>query len=93
MRTVEMDLRPSELSGAMAEMRTWLDERRFEPSVFCCRDNEAGVLVRVDFRVSEEAEAFADRFSGRLGQTAPGRGAQGVARDILSALSPDRVVF
>jgi hypothetical protein len=64
MRIVEISLRPSELSEAMAEMRMWLDERRLEPSGFCCRDAGAGVLVRVDFTAPDEAEAFAGRFCG-----------------------------
>lgn len=66
MHTVEMDLQSSELSGTMAEMRLWLDQHRFEPSAFCCRQGEAGFLVRVDFKVTGEAEAFAGRFSGRV---------------------------
>lgn len=93
MRTVEMDLRPSELSGAMAEMRIWLDERRFEPSIFCCRRDGAGFLVRVDFKVAVEAEAFADRFSGRIDAAVGGHGGQGGAGDTPSALSPAGIVF
>jgi len=58
MRTVEMRLQPQELSEKMAAMRMWLDERRFEPSSFTCHDCGAGVLVRVDFKVAEEADAF-----------------------------------
>ncbi len=92
MRTVEIDLRPSELSGAMAEMRMWLDERRFEPSSFCCREAEAGVLVRVDFKVPGEAEAFADRFSGRIDEAVADRGGQEAAYDISTTLSPEGVV-
>jgi len=67
MSTVEMQLQPSELSGAMAEMRIWLDEHRFEPSVFSCRGKGADVFVRVGFQAAEEARAFADRFTGRIG--------------------------
>jgi hypothetical protein len=92
MRTVEMNLRSNELSGAMAEMRMWLDEHGFEPSSFCCRDGEAGVLVRVEFKVTGEADAFAGRFSGRIDESAVDRGGQGRA-DIPSALSPVAVVF
>src|ERR1700728_2933280 len=66
MHSVEMRLKPSELTGLMAAMRVWLDERRFEPSSFSCRDCEAGVMVRVDFKVMSEADAFARRFRGRI---------------------------
>jgi hypothetical protein len=84
MRSVEMDLRSSELSGAMAEMRMWLDERRFEPSVFSCRDLDAGVLVRVDFKVVGEAEAFAHRFRGRLEAEPAAEGGQDRMRDLAT---------
>jgi hypothetical protein len=47
-------------------MRLWLDQHRFEPSAFSCREGGAGVLVRVNFKLTGEAEAFADRFSGRI---------------------------
>ncbi len=67
MRTVETRLQPQELSGTMAAMRMWLDERRFEPSSFTCDDCGAGVLVRIDFKVAEEADAFARCFSGSSG--------------------------
>lgn len=95
MRTVEMNLQSSALSGAMAEMRMWLDEHGFEPSSFCCREDEAGVLVRVDFKVAREAEAFAGRFNGRIGEAAGDRGGEGRREvpPVLSALSPAGVAF
>jgi hypothetical protein len=68
MRTVEMRLQPQELSEKMAAMRMWLDERRFEPSSFTCHDCGAGVLVRVDFKVAEEADAFSRGFGGSVDQ-------------------------
>lgn len=86
MRTVEINLQSSELSAAMAEMRMWLDEHGFEPSSFCCGEDEAGVLVRVDFKVAGEAEAFAGRFNGRLAEGAGDRGSEG-RREVPSALS------
>jgi hypothetical protein len=73
MHTVEISLKPNELSAAMADMRIWLDEHRFEPSVFCCREDGASVFVSIDFKVIAEAEAFADRFSGQVdGPPVPG---------------------
>jgi hypothetical protein len=66
MRVVEVSLRRGELCGAMAEMRVWLDERRFEPATFSCREGDAGIVIRVDFPIATEAEAFAGRFSGRI---------------------------
>ena len=93
MRTVEMRLQPQELSGTMAAMRMWLDERRFEPSSFTCHDCGASVLVRVDFKVAEEAEAFARRFGGTV-DTAPARviGQALVSRGPRTELVLDEVV-
>jgi hypothetical protein len=67
MGVVELSLPRGELCAAMAEMRIWLDERRFEPAVFSCREGEGGIVIRLDFPVATEAEAFAGRFSGRTG--------------------------
>jgi hypothetical protein len=64
MYAVDIRIRPGELSRRMSEMRMWLDEYRFEPSTFSCHDQDFGVLVSVKFRVAQEAEAFAGRFSG-----------------------------
>ena len=74
MSTVEMSLQARDLSAAMAEMRIWLDERRFEPASFSCREDSAGVVIRVDFAVTTEAEAFAGRFRGYIGGPPAGAG-------------------
>ena len=68
MRTVILPVKSSELSAQMAAMRIWLDQRRFEPSSFGCRDGGAGVIVRVDFKVADEAHAFAREFNGHIGE-------------------------
>ena len=66
MRTVILPVKSSELSARMSAMRIWLDERRFEPSTFGCRDSGTEVIVRVDFKVVDEAHAFARQFNGRI---------------------------
>jgi hypothetical protein len=66
MRTVEIDLEAGELFEQMAAMRVWLDERRWEPSTFSCHDNGTSVLLRIEFKIPEEGEAFARRFGGRI---------------------------
>jgi hypothetical protein len=84
MRTVEIRLQPQELSTTMAAMRMWLDERHYEPSSFTCHDCASGVLARVDFKIAEEADAFARYFGGAVdaapalvvGQALAGRGAR-----------------
>jgi len=65
MYAVDIRMTPGELSRQMSEMRVWLDERRFEPSTFYCHNQSFGMLVSVEFRAAQEAEAFADRFDGR----------------------------
>jgi hypothetical protein len=72
MHTVELSLQPEQLSAVMANMRMWLDERRFEPAAFICRDTGGGIVVSVDFSVTAEARAFADRFSGVVATLRPG---------------------
>ena len=47
-------------------MRVWLDEHRFEPSVFACDEDAAAMRVAVTFVNPGEAEAFAGRFDGRV---------------------------
>ena len=65
MRAVEVRLPPRELSRRMGAMRIWLDEHRFEPSSFACRDSEYGVLVCLEFKIACQAEQFAERFGGQ----------------------------
>jgi hypothetical protein len=93
MRTVMIELRPGELSARMAAMRIWLDERRFEPSSFSCHDGEADVLLRVEFKVADEADAFARYFGGSVDRMLEA----GAAPDSISLVSraepsPHRVV-
>ena len=37
-------------------------KERVEPSKFSCRENECGMLIRIEFRIAREAEEFAERF-------------------------------
>jgi hypothetical protein len=66
MQTVEIDLEAGGLFEHMAAMRMWLDERRWEPSTFSCHDNGTSVLLRIEFKIPQEGEAFARRFGGRV---------------------------
>ena len=93
MHTVTIRLRPGELSVRMAAMRIWLDERRFEPSSFSCHDGEAHVLLRVEFKVPDEAATFARQFDGKVDQMAKAEAAHN-AIDLVSSAepSPRRVV-
>jgi|GEM_PF-883055 hypothetical protein len=91
MRRVEIRLSRQELSDLMAMMRMWLDEHRVEPSAFTSHDVEGGVLVRIEFPRTSEAEAFAARFGGRL--TGPaGAAAEELGRGILPSALPRDLV-
>ena len=86
MYVVDIRVEPGDLSRQMSAMRIWLDDHRFEPSTFSCRDTDDGTLVCIEFKVSREAAAFAEHFDGQ----ANGRSAADIRED--SALSPNDVV-
>jgi hypothetical protein len=65
MSAVELRLSSSDLPREMGAMRVWLDQHRFEPSGFSCRDVDDGVLVSLEFKIAHQAVAFAERFGGR----------------------------
>jgi len=65
MSAVELRLSSSNLPREMGAMRVWLDQHRFEPSNFSCRDVDDGLLVSVEFKIAHQAHAFAERFGGR----------------------------
>ena len=66
MHTVEIRLAQADLRDKMNAMRTWLDERRFEPSTFASHANGSMMSLLVSFRAAEEARAFAAQFAGRV---------------------------
>jgi len=67
MRTTELRLLDEDdLARRLTDMRTWLDEHRYEPSTFTYFFLDPGMKIRVSFRVAEEAEAFAQEFRGTL---------------------------
>jgi hypothetical protein len=65
MSAVELRLSLGDLPREMGAMRVWLDQHRFEPSGFSCRDDDDGVLVSLEFKIAHQALAFAERFGGR----------------------------
>ena len=93
MRAVEICLAPSELPKQMGAMRIWLDQHRFEPSRFACRDSEYGVLVCLEFRIARQADEFAVRFGGRAEGPLAGEPEDDAIGEILETdLSPYGVV-
>jgi hypothetical protein len=63
---VEIKRSRKDLTRVMAEIREWLDARRFEPDAFRCCTDQVDVAFRVEFKVKSEATACAETFSGRL---------------------------
>ena len=59
------------LPDRMEQMRTWLDERRYEPATFRYTFCSGAILFRVDFPVEAEANEFATAFGGKLVGGAP----------------------
>ena len=59
------------LSDRMEQMRTWLDQRHFEPATFRYAFTHHGFVCPVDFPVEAEAAAFATAFNGRLVSGSP----------------------
>lgn len=92
MRSVETHVPRRELRERMAVMRVWLDEHRFEPSIFSCHDEEEHILVHIEFKVASEAMAFAERFSGRLSTAGGGETAGREKSAILNSILPGRPI-
>ena len=59
MHTVEILLNRTDLRDQMGAMRVWLDERRYETSVFNFHQDNGVIVVTVVFDLPEEAKAFA----------------------------------
>ena len=55
-----------ELTRLMSEMREWLDRNRFEPDSFRQSVTVEGVVCHLEFKIPEEAEAFAAAFGGQV---------------------------
>ena len=67
MRTTEVRLLDeNDLARRLTDMRIWLDKHRYEPSTFTYFFLDPGMMIRVAFKLAEEAEAFAQEFRGVL---------------------------
>ena len=84
---VDIHVGQGDLSRQMSAMRVWLDEHRFEPSTFSCRDTDYGTLVSIEFKVPREAEAFAEHFDGQANGQLEARFKEESALSPLGAVS------
>ena len=93
MSAVELCIAPSDLPREMGAMRIWLDQHRFEPSSFSCRDADDGVLVSLEFRIAHQARAFAERFGGRAaGLPTENGGREQPQTTVVAEVSASRVI-
>lgn len=69
MLTAELKIDDDQLAARLAEIRVWLDGKGFEPSTFTYFHDDAGLLVRISFKVNDEAQAFASAFGGSVSPT------------------------
>ena len=61
------------LVGPMADIRTWLDHQRIQPSVFRLSLMPGGTMFHLEFKAAIDAEAFAQAFAGQvIGGERPG---------------------
>lgn len=84
--TVEVRMIGGDLPTFMSEMRTWLDHHRLEPDAFRYSPGSPTTTFRVDFKLDEEAKAFAKAFGGRvLGTPQEGGFAPSVPEPVVEA--------
>jgi hypothetical protein len=57
---------PGEIASEIRQMRTWLDHQRYEPSRFTYDLKDGTAIIRLQFKLREEAELFARAFHGRV---------------------------
>jgi hypothetical protein len=63
MRTVTVRLPAAGFSAAMADMREWLDQNRYEPSKFKYDQELEAVVLSVEFLDDKQGEEFTRRFA------------------------------
>lgn len=66
MRTVEVRLDRADAEAVLQDMCVWLEARGIAPSAFASTEVAGAVVLRTEFEADAEAEAFADRFAGRM---------------------------
>ena len=54
----------NDLFQRLTDMRVWLDDHRYEPSTFKYFHLDPGMMIRVSFKIGDEADAFAQKFGG-----------------------------
>jgi len=68
MRTVKIRSRETDFARMMLEMRTWLDQHRFEPTKFTYEQDREVIVISVEFHRDNDAEAFKNCFDSQQPQ-------------------------
>src|SRR5437588_11656063 len=55
-----------DLAEPMADIRTWLDHQRMQPSVFRLSLISGATIFRLEFKDASDAETFAEAFDGQV---------------------------
>ena len=77
LQVVEIRFAAENFGGLMARVRPWLEDESFRPRTLRYRLSEPESVLRVDFEVEGQAQAFARAFDGVvLAQASLDRGAQ-----------------
>jgi hypothetical protein len=93
MTAVQIRLNLNDLARQMGAMRIWLDQQRFEPSSFSCRDDDHGVVISLEFKAADQAQAFLKHFNGLANRrSTPDNGADQAPRSLEIGWSQSRVV-
>jgi hypothetical protein len=66
MISVEAPVPCVDINTPMNAMGIWLDQMRIEPANFSWSEGNDGAVVRVQFKITEDAVAFAENFLGRV---------------------------
>jgi hypothetical protein len=64
--TVEVPVPANDVCTPMRTMRQWLDAIGFDASSFAWIETDGRTVIRVKFKINDEAVAFAEHFMGQL---------------------------
>jgi type IV pilus biogenesis protein CpaD/CtpE len=65
MISVEIPVVSGDINTPMNAMGLWLDQMRIEPAHFSWSEGNDGAVVRVQFKIAQDAVAFAEHFLGQ----------------------------
>jgi hypothetical protein len=64
LHVVEIQIAADNFRELMSRLRDWLEDERFQPRTFRYALSDPDTVLRVDFEIEDEAQAFARAFGG-----------------------------